>query len=343
MGNKCCADGRAGGTPLDVEQTDAPFVISIMGARGLRSSSWLPRSDKVECYCEVKSSEKLLYSTRAIEDPCEPVWNEDVKVASMEEEAALEFSVYDMGAKGVTLLGTGVIKAKDYLQVGFNGLVRLKDAKSGPEAFIRVKVKVTGSALPPGPPAEFNVSAVRASEEESFGLRFDGRDDYNCQVLELVAGAFADYNAGVLPHKQVKKFDFIMSVNGITGASHKMREEFDSKREVNCRVSRSVTTSIIYDRGAASEPLGLEFADLPTSDFLIITAVDEAKHNAKAKDHEKLCVGDRIIAIGSVKCKPNQLQDKFKEQSGKVQLLIMRPAAAQDKDGVERMVHWLFE
>jgi len=345
MGNVCCnAKENAGAVPVettDATSSEPALVVTVVGARGLRNSDWLPGSGKPDCYCGVASAGKDLYTTRVIEDVLEPVWAEEFEVAEFADGAPLEFFVYDKDYVSTDFLGKAVLEAKDYAAVGFNGELKLADAGVD-EAYIKVKVKVAGEELPQGPMAEFTATMERASKEDSFGIRFDVRDGINCQVLEMLSGAAVSaYNKSAPPGERVEVHDFISGVNGVSGSSQKIAEEFKASLKVECAVKRHVYMRVVYDRGEASEPTGLQFSTYPTADFLIITGAD-GKHNERAGEHEKLCPGDRIVSIGGVQCKPAELQAKLEEQSGKVQLVVMRPAAAHSEGGMERAVHWLF-
>jgi len=357
MGNALCCASTPGadttvlempvparGVQIEQGQKDPELVITVVGARGVRSSEWLPGTGKPDCYCEVRGGAEKLYTTKAIGDVLEPVWLETFEVAEIADDSALEFSVYDKlndrDPVGSSFLGVARLEAKDYARAGFNGELKLADA-GVEEAYIRVKVKVAHEELPMGLPAEFTITVERASKEESFGIRFDTRDQITCQVLEVTPGLlFSNYNESAPPEEQVKVHDFITSVNGISGSNPKMIEQFRASLKVECTVQRSVCTSVIYDRGDASEALGLEFCKYPTADVLVITGVD-GKRNRSAGEHERLCPGDRIVSLRSLQCRPAELEDQLRAQSGKVQLVVMRPAAAHAEGGLERPVHWL--
>mmetsp|Transcript_28470 Transcript_28470/g.88560 ORF Transcript_28470/g.88560 Transcript_28470/m.88560 type:complete len:362 (+) Transcript_28470:83-1168(+) len=328
-------DGKAQGEPK--------LLISVVGARGLRESDWMPGSGKPDCYCEVKTGNLLLHTTRVIDNACEPLWAEECKVSDLADGSPLEFHVHDKDAVGSDFLGSATLSAKEYMREGFNGEIKL-DKSGASQAYIRLKVKLAGKDLPTGPTPEITVSAEKPSKETSFGLDLDTQDGVTLHVLEVKGGPFQDYNSNAPADLQVKPGDVIVNVNGSTGSTEKMLTEFRNELKVECVIKRSVMTSIVFDRGDASTPLGLEFPEKLLGELLVVRSIRGGAaeaYNATAKDVDKLYPGDRIVSAGSVTGKAGSLKDKLDSQDGKIQLQILR-AASQSHFGGGGLLHWFF-
>mmetsp|Transcript_51056 Transcript_51056/g.158289 ORF Transcript_51056/g.158289 Transcript_51056/m.158289 type:complete len:352 (-) Transcript_51056:95-1150(-) len=324
--------------------TDGPqLVITIVGARGVRGADWLPGKAKPDCYCEVTSAGKTLHTSQPLRNRCEPHWNEECQVAEF-SKGPLEFSVYDQDARGRDLLGAAQLQPEDFLEEGFNGDVKLA-SETLAQAYLKVRVKVPGKSTPAGPSACFGAVVSRQDKNSSFGIRFDIRDGSHLAVLEIMAGPFSEYNATTAASDRIRAYDFLSIVNGVSGSSARMLLEFKVSLKVECEFIRSVLTTIVFDRGEdTNAPLGLEFADYPTADFLVITGVEYAKSKALAPDQERVCPGDRIISVACKEGPPGELLELIKEQRGKFQMVILRPALGHSGEGgVTRPPHWLFE
>jgi len=369
MGNHCCQENGSGNAEIvdagasvvnppedaatqpepeaaadpepDAEPEKEPkLVITVVGARGIRESDWTPfknsEASKPDCYCEVRLGGKTIHTTSTIDDCCEPVWAEECSVAELGENQALEFAILDKDLVGSESVGMASIQAKDFEAKGFNGELKLADAKVD-QAYIRVKIKVAGKDLPAGPEPKFAVTLTR-EKDKSYGVKFNMRDERTLQLVEITDGPFATYNSIWPAHKHIRVHDFITRVNKVSGNSKAMKDELVANLEVEIEVTRCVYTAIVYDRGEPHSPLGMEFAEAKTSDFAIVKSVSEAGHNANAKDHGKICTGDRIISVGGQKGKATDLVKNLENSSGKVQIVLARPATC-----AVRSEHWQYK
>jgi len=337
--------------PLEPESTADPAVTSpvviIVGARGLRNSDWLPGTGKPDCYVQVKSKDKLLHTTAVINNTCEPVWMEKQPLAELEGEAPLEFSVYDKDLVGSDFLGTATLEARDFASEGFNGELQLQKAKV-PQAYLRVKVKMPGKDLPRGPLAEYTVTLERASANDSYSVRLDKMDHRRLSILEIKDGPFTKYNASAKPEQQIRVHDFIVAVNSAKEDVAAMLSEFGSSLQVECKIKRGMPVNVIFDRGDKSMALGLEMPEQPTGMVTglvhkVIGGGAVAKHNAAAKEHEKINTGDRILAVGSTRGKAVDIQRALENVTGQVQLTLVKPAVSRNEEGDScTWQHWLF-
>eukprot|EP00411_Alexandrium_monilatum_P036911 CAMPEP_0175409510 /NCGR_PEP_ID=MMETSP0095-20121207/41141_1 /TAXON_ID=311494 /ORGANISM="Alexandrium monilatum, Strain CCMP3105" /LENGTH=367 /DNA_ID=CAMNT_0016708453 /DNA_START=83 /DNA_END=1186 /DNA_ORIENTATION=- len=317
--------------PEPERESGAPeFSVSIVGARGLRLSDWQPRVSEPTCYCEVKANGRALFSTAESENPCEPVWAAtfDVFLAG----SPLEFAVY---GEGSDLLGTARLEAEDYAEDGFNGELKLEEAKAD-GACIRVKVKLAGKDLPPGPAASFSARFERQSADVPWAIVFDDCDGVQLRVLKISDGAISEHNRNAKPQQQVSVGDYLMEVNGVVGRADLMLAEFKNRCSVGCVISRTVTCKFLVDFGDASIPKGIDIAAAPDADFWVIKSIEK---NGKGKG--QLQPSDRVVAIGSAKHLKAEPPQKIKEAiSGKVVVTVQRPAAGRGRGNPP---HWAFE
>jgi len=337
-------DGDAGAErgpqrePEPEEESGAPELsVSVVGARGLRPSDWLPRVSEPACYCEVKANGEVLFTTAKSENEnggCEPVWAAafDVLLARV---GSLEFAVYGEDPFGSDFLGKARLETQDYGTDGFNGELKLEDGKAD-EACIRVKVKLAGKGLPPGPAAGFRARIERPSADTPWAIGFDTRDEVQLRVMGIVEGAVSEYNSGAKPQRQVNVGDHLLEVNGVTGSADSMLAEFATKCSVDCVISRSATCTFLVDFGEASTPKGI---DLITSaggfDFWVIRSIAD-----DGKGKGQLQPGDRVIALGPATNLAADLPQQVREASGKVLVTVSRSVAGNSKGSPP---HWAFE
>lgn len=316
--------------------------VCIVGASGLRGSDWLPSTGKPDCYCELKSGDAT-YTTPIISNTCEPVWSENFEIAMPSDGTPLEFSVYVKDTVSSDFLGRAVLESKDYAE-GFNGSLALADAGADQAAILKVQVQVPGQGLPPGAPSEFTTSIEKFEQSASFGLDLDTLSNDMLFVLDIQPGPVMDYNATAKPEYQFKIGDAIVGVNGKAGSIRALLSEFRNEMKVECRVHRTVAVTVIFNRGEASEPLGLEFPEKVLGDILVVKGIAggaAAKHNDFAEEHEKLHAGDRIVSVGKMTAvQATELQDQLQSSSGPVRLRIARVAAPPAEGG--RLAHWLY-
>jgi len=328
-----------------LQEKEPQLIVTIVGVRGLRDAAWLPGTGKPDCYCELTTGRLMLHATSCIPDTCEPTWCAKCNVMDIATGSPLTFTVYERDLFGADTLGKATLQNKDYATNGFNGELKLQDAHVS-QAFIRLKVKVAGKALPPGEPAEIDVTAEKPSCDISFGLDLDPRDDIMLHVMEIRSGPFTDFNSSASPQLQLKQGDAIVSVNGVTGCAEKMVAEFKSQLKVECKVKRTLLTTVILDRGATSEPLGLQFQEDIQGEALVIKGLSEGvaeKHNRSVKPADRFCVSDRVLSVGNVKGNARALKKQLDTQEGKLQLVVRRAASPLPEiQGTHGVIHWLY-
>lgn len=345
MGSVCCTGGghcklaeapspRLEVTKVEPESAVEPkLAITIVGARGLRSSKWLPGEwGKPDSYCVVKSGDRTLFTTEVLSNVLEPVWNETTTVDDHPAGEPLQFSVHDSDGVLSDCLGKAAL-ASEQLASGFNGELQLAEAGQGIEAFLRLKVKVAGMSLPRGPQAQIELT-VEKGDSSLWGLDFDVEDDQTLRVAQVNPGPFADYNDTVKPELQVIPSDFIKAANGVAGPGEKLLEQFRTGSKLTLLVRREVRATFILAREAKAA-LGVEF--LLGARSLAITKIFDGlfkDFNSKAEEeHMKIQVGDRIVAVAGFQGTGASIQRKLMNITGKFQLVLSRPAPTN---------HWYF-
>jgi len=364
MGN-ACTDGNTQNVPVEKVQIEAQMegpnpvmpeeppeeepqlLITIVGARGVRDSAWLPSTGKPDCYCEVKTGDLLLHTTNSIV-ACDPFWGEVCKIKEIASGSPLSFTVYGKDLLGSDRLGRVLLEAKDYASAGYNGELKLKETQVS-QAYIRLRVKVAGKPLPPGPPAMINVSVEKPSKEVSFGLDLDCQQSALLCVMEVKNDGAVDlYNRSLPPDMQIQPGDAIESVNGECSSTEKMLAQFRTAMKADCVIKRTVLVNIIFDRGSpSSTPLGLQFQgeEVQGENLIVkqITGGAAEKHNNSAQPHEKLHPNDRILSVGDKSRSAVDMQKKLESTEGKLRVLVRRVAEQPDaKDIKGGLTHWLF-
>jgi len=357
MGNACAGESKetkpveqvatseepaaAAGQPEEEAKGEAKLTVTIIGARGLRNADWMPGSGKSDCYVVVKSKDQELYKTQVIKDSLEPVWMEEVKINDWEDGAALEFHLFDKDLVSSDFLGKVVLEASNFAEKGFNDDIKVEPTgKATTDAFLKLKIKVQGKELPPTPSPEFKVT-IEKGENPSYGMDLDFQDGSRLVITEVKDGPCKKFNENAQPGEpQLQKLDFIMSVNGVSGAVQDMLSQFRSEPKVELEVKRGTGYTVLVEN-KEDKPLGLEFPKKPIGDFLAITGISEGAvmdFNETAKQERKICVGDRIVSVGGERAKAVELQKKLEKPGAALQLLLLRPFQAHH----EHHHHWFF-
>jgi len=345
MGAVCCLCADQSSKDQVVETVPNQLVVTIVGVRGLRDADWLPGTGKPYCHCDLTTGRLVLHTTSGIPNTPEPTWCDECRVTDIALGSPLTFTVYDKDHLGVDMLGQATLQSKDYAANGFNGELKLQDARVS-QAFIRLKVKVAGKDLPPGEPAEITVIAERTSQDIGFGLDLDPRDDATLHVMGLRDGPFTDFNSSAYPHFQLKVGDVIVSVNGVAGCAEKMVAQLKNQTKVECKVKRTVLTTVILDRGSTSDPLGMQFPEELQGETLVIKSLlggVAEKHNQSVKPAGKFYVGDRVLSVGNVRGSAAVLKKQLDTLEGKLQLVVRRVAVpTPETKGTNGIIHWLY-
>jgi len=353
MGNSCAGGDKQTAPVEKVGDSEEPPVeepaaeaepkltLTIISARGLRNADWLPGYGKSDCYVVVKSKDTELYKTQVIKDSLEPVWMEEVKINDWEDGAALEFHLFDKDLVSSDFLGKVVLEASNFEEKGFNDDIKIEPAgKAAKESFLKLKIKVKGKEPPPPPLSEFKVT-IEKGGASSYSLDLDVQDDIRLLITEIRNGPCKKFNDNAQRGEpQLQKLDFIMSVNGVSGAVQDMLSQFRSEPKVELEVKRGTGYTVLVEN-KEDKPLGLEFPKKPIGDFLAITGISEGAvmdFNETAKQERKICVGDRIVSVGGERAKAVELQKKLEKPGAALQLLLLRPFQAHH----EHHHHWFF-
>lgn len=330
------AEGAPASAPVEtlnnmpIEPPKNKLTLTIVGARGLRNADWLPGTGKSDSYCILKISGKEVYTTNIISDSLDPVWEEEFDVPEYKEGTALEFALFDKDVTTSESLGNVTMASEMFSSAGFNGEVKVQNAGRGQDAFLWVQIKLQGKHYPPGPAREVEIKVERKSKNTSFGLELDTQDKNTLVVLGLKDGVFKEYNLTVPPEMQLKKNDFIVSVNGAWGSSAALLDNFKNVEQVALKVIRPVCVTVFIDRVVVTDEYGLEFPKSPAGDSLVILSISEgviSKYNLSVKDEsQKLLVGDRIISVGGRMGSSAQLKQWLEGSTGKFRVIAVRMA-----------------
>lgn len=274
--------------PASIPAPIGSFTIRVVGVRGIKDSDWLQGSGKPDFVVVITHEGNPIGSTDVIANSPQPVEPEDFDVTIYNEGDELQFLVYDRDETGSECLGSIAMKPEQFAADGFNDEVLLEDTGVDIEGYLSFKIRPQGKQYPAGPPSTFTVEVEKGQNTE-YGLVIENLHDTHMIVCEIEAGAFADYNKSVKPSQQLKKSDFIVSVNDRIRIADCVEQFQESK--VTCVVKRGVEFSYILQREDLHKPLGLWFpveVKLQGNGFPItdVSVIEGAAHE------ESSCAGE---------------------------------------------------
>lgn len=318
------------GTELDIvgeEDPKAKFTISILGAKGLRDSDWLPGSGKPDCYCVAMRGGTEIYRTKTIDNSLTPYWEENFDVFEYNDGEELEFKVYDKDLVGSDLLGKVVLTKELFAVNGVNGEFELEETGTNIRAYLALKIKVLGQDYPLGSATEFEVT-VEKGEDTNYGLRIDEQGKLDLQVYEVEPGAIQNHNESVKPDIQVRKSDFIMAVNGVKDNCEEMMKQFNEPK-ITLKLRRALDFTVILEKEELNTKLGIIVPKPMKNDVLAILRIEDGMikdYNDKcSKESDKIIALDRIITVKGEKGSAGQLKAKLDMMKGKFQVGLQRP------------------
>jgi len=342
MGNACScqAEREEEVEPVEepekpVEETpepspDAPkLTLTVVGASGLRNAGWLPGSGKSDCYCIVKYQGKEVFRTSTIANSLDPIWMDECDIPDYADDEPLEFGLFDRDWMRSHSLGQVRLESGAFASGGFNGEVKVESSgRRNTEAYLRLKIKVRGSDCPPGPPSELRMSVERGAER-SYGLDLDTQAGATLFVLGVKKGPCRAYNEGAKPADRLRRMDFIVAVNGVSGDSARMLGLLASEPRVDLVVRRPQEAAAVVEK-RAGEPLGAEFPKRPVGDHLVVQKVVQGplrEWNRRQPQGQRVRAGDRIVAVSGCVGKAPDLEAKV-ERGARVRLTMLRPGDA---------------
>mmetsp|Transcript_66357 Transcript_66357/g.188419 ORF Transcript_66357/g.188419 Transcript_66357/m.188419 type:complete len:362 (-) Transcript_66357:66-1151(-) len=330
--------------PPPVEEEDAEVLevgpgppgpkVVILGARGLREAEVFPGTERT-CYCTLAlaGSEDRLATTKEVKNALEPVWDHEAGVPGL-DDSALEFVIWDADADGASeLLGKATLEAARIReQEGFNGELELQEAGENVKAFLRVKISMPGKPFPPAPPKEFIVE-LENPKKKALGVEVEVQDGNMLYVTAVKNGPVQLYNKDAEPTKQLMPGDFIVKINDIEGDSKKLNAALKKKvasLSLVCR--RAEEWRVVVDKGEDKSPVGVEFVKPPVGHSIVLTQVGGGAIEAwnQGSPEREVRPGDRILAIGGKRGKPDALLKQIKA-STRFTMLIARPAEVEGK------------
>jgi len=307
------------------------FTVQVVGIRGIANSDWIggPCTGGVECYIDILCGGKLMGTTDVIADSLQPMWTEEFDVREYKEGDKLEFIVYTKEHVLADRLGAVTIQPADFAADGFNNEHLMEDTSANMKAYLSVKIKPKGKPYPAGPPVTLTVDVEKGNNKD-YGMLLDYSDGQNLIIYGFRPGAFAEYTKRAKPSRQLRKSDFVVSVNKASDFRDRLTQFKESK--VTCVVTRGIEVSVTLERTNVQKPLGLAFPEeIKTNGFgLPITSVSVNEGAAKeyndncTRDWDKIQAYDRIVSVGDETGQPLVLKEKLEKTSGKFQIRILR-------------------
>jgi len=303
------------------------FTVSILGARGIRDSDWLPGSGKPDCYCVAMQGGKEIYRTKTIDNSLMPRWAEDFDVFEYNDGAELEFKVWDSDVGGADCLGKVVLTNEQFAVHGLNGEFEMEEAGTNIRAYLSLKIKKQGQDYPLGSATEFEVTVERG-EDTSYGLRIDEQGKLDLQVYGIEEGAVQKYNESAKPDMQVKKSDFIMSVNGIKDNCEEIMNQFNQPKII-LKLRRAVEFAVILEKGEITTKLGIVVPKPMKNDVIAILKIEDGLlkdyNNKCTNESDRILVLDRIVSVKGWRGSAGELKAKLDMMKGKFQVGLQRP------------------
>jgi len=315
---------------LEVVELTPVFTITIEGAYGFRDFD--PEQGKPECYCIVKSLGRELHRTRTIPKNLSPTWDEEFDVFEHIAGDPLEFRLYDSDETSAEYVGRASLPCATFAKQGFNGEVRVQEPNRTGEAYLRLKIKVLGMAdYPPShAPSEFTMAVKRGPQHKAWGLDLSSQLSDALFVEEVRPGPFQDANEKAGVETELRRYDFILSVNDAVGDSVKMMENFGSDDEVVLRVRRPTQRALVIKGRSLSQPLGLVFLRGLKGQALVVARLDAgffSEWNKSVADEDwRIRTGDHIVAVEGRCGKAHELVAQL-ERATSFQLSVVRPCA----------------
>lgn len=180
----------------------------------------------------------------------------------------------------------------------------------------------------PIPEGDFEV-LIEVRPNVKFGIELDLIDERGPTITQIFNdGVFNEHNMRT-PGREVKPFDRIKSVNGMTGNATELHDMlFSMKETFTLQMIRPRETRVVIDKTGQQLGVQLDFKD--NSPALVVTELPEggvvAKWNAE-HPYDAVRVGDRIVKIDNDESLQGfALIEKLKEAEV-VDLTILRYSA----------------
>jgi len=318
----------------DQEARTPKFTVTIVSARGIRNSDWLPGPGKPDCYCVATRGSTEVYRTKVIQNSLTPLWAEEFDVFEFNDGEELEFKVWDSDLTGADYLGKVVLVKEQFMVDGVNGDFLMEETGVNIRAYLDLKIKMQGRDYPPAPSTELEVT-VEKGKGDNYGMRINEQSKVDLQVHQIEQGAVQRYNESVKADMQIRKSDFIVAVNGVTDSCEEMMRQF-SKSKVTLRLRRALTYVVILDREDHTQKLGVVVPLPPKNDVIPILDIQEGlikSYNDKCTaESDKIQFLDRITSVKGEAGSAESLHAKLDAMTGKFQIGMQRAHAGNFED-----------
>mmetsp|Transcript_86763 Transcript_86763/g.166977 ORF Transcript_86763/g.166977 Transcript_86763/m.166977 type:complete len:366 (-) Transcript_86763:148-1245(-) len=312
---------------MDPELPKPKLTITIVDAKGIRNSDWLPGLGKPDCYCCVLKGGTEIFKTKTINNSLMPLWEERFEIFDDTDIEELEFKVWDKDFIGSDYLGKVVVKKEAFAENGINGEFEMEEAGGNIRAYLGLKIEVAGKECPPSSAVDIEVTVERG-DDMKYGIRIDDQSKLDLQIYEIEEGAFQKYNESVEPDLQVTKSDYIVSVNGIEDNCEEMMQQFNTPK-VTVKFKRALNFTVILDKSDTTKKLGIIVPKPMRNDCLAIMKIEDGlikDYNDKcAQESDQILERDRIVSVKGRTGSAGHLKTKMDSMKGKFQVGMQRP------------------
>lgn len=356
MGSVACCnpvDGKGGPLLASVPVTNisndgrvSEAFVTLVGARGVQSSSWLPGESTCEMYCTMLLGGEEVFRSETLANMMEPLWRQETKITGWTADRHLEVLVYN----GKDCIGNTTLDLPT-CQQGLNREVSLESSEGSTVAYLRLKVCFNSNRnYPKGPRSEFTATVQRDSTNMKWGMRLDPQDATKLLVENVEeSGPVGIWNGTALPDHHVRKSDMIVATGPMSGDAAVMLQEFTSRTQLAMTVRRSVEIVVFLKRTRADMPWGLDFPPNPKGASLVIANLLPGhslinEYNSRQQDASlQVQTGDRILAVNGVVGTAKLIRSKLLSSVGTIRLAIQRctpsPASGELACG---LAYWRF-
>jgi len=269
---------------MDVSDETAPadkavpakpkMTITIIGARGIRNSDWLPGTGgKPDCYCVAKLAGKIVHKTEIITDSLAPQWVDEFDVFEYNDGDEIEFNVWDSDLIGQDYLGKVVLKPEQFMENGLNGDYLMEEAGENITAYLGLKIKLPSKVYPSEQVGGLEVT-LEKGEANEYGITLDDQDKVNLHVCEIYEGIVQKYNDSVKDNMKVMQTDFITSVNGVEGNAEEMLKQF-KEAKVTIKLRRAMNLAAILEKEDQTSKLGIIVPKPVRLNALVILTIED--------------------------------------------------------------------
>lgn len=298
-----------------------PVAVLLVGAAGLVSSC-----EKTGFFCALAlkghpGSEK---KTKAVQST-EPLWWHELELSDRKAGEDIEIKVFKVESGQLTpeVAGRTTLPSSAFASSGCASEVALEGA--GPQAIVKLKVKVLGQSYPHGWAHEFKI--VLQNDGDKLGLLLDIADKKNALISGLDEQGWASkYNVSAPLEMQISPGQYLVQADKGSNARAIAQVVKAPVKALTIRRAAMFPANLTKQDGS----LRIVFAHMivGSSTSLVIHSISTGPVTVWNQTNPALeiMVGDRIFAVNGERGTNVALLEKIKAQPQEVQLTIHRPA-----------------